>query len=460
MNVMVNRDELPVAVIGAGPIGLAAAAHLVIRGETPVVFEAGDSVGSHLLMWGHVRMFSPWQYNVDPVAASMLAEAGLAGPDPDDLPTGRQLVEQYLQPLADLPQIRPHIHLNTRVTSVSRLGFDKMRTSGREEAPFVIRTETNGEAKEFLAKAVIDASGTYRLPNPLGAGGLPALGEEQLSDLFTYGVPDVLGQDRHRYAGRRVMVVGSGHSAMNVLLSLVRIAEEEPETTITWVVRRGGVEHAFGGESLDGLPARGKLGSDVKELLNRGLIQLVTGFAATAVERTATGLLIRGRQEGAIVTLPEVDQVVVATGARPDLNMLRELRLNLDPALESPQGLAALIDPNVHSCGSVRPHGADLLRHSEVGFYIAGVKSYGRAPTFLLLVGYEQVRSIVAEITGDHEAARAVELTLPETGVCGASCCVFEGAIALPRLDLLGEPGGCGGSCEAENPEAVTCDCS
>ena len=123
-----------------------------------------------------------------------------------------------------------------------------------------------------------------------------------------------------------------------------------------------------------------------------------------------------------------VDELIVGTGFRPDLSMLSELRLGLDPALDCPTTLAPLIDPNEHSCGTVRPHGARELAHPEAGFYIAGMKAYGRAPTFLALTGYEQVRSIIADIAGDKEAAARVELVLPETGVCsGAPVTEAEG---------------------------------
>ena len=116
-----------------------------------------------------------------------------------------------------------------------------------------------------------------------------------------------------------------------------------------------------------------------------------------------------------------VDELIVATGFRPDLNFVRELRIQLDPAIECPVALAPLIDPNEHSCGTVRPHGARELAQPEPGFYFAGMKSYGRAPTFLMLTGYEQVRSIAADIAGDRKAAERVELVLPETGVCSRS---------------------------------------
>ena len=115
--------------------------------------------------------------------------------------------------------------------------------------------------------------------------------------------------------------------------------------------------------------------------------------------------------------LPAVDEVIAATGFRPDWSMLSELRLDLDPAVESPRALAPLIDPNVHSCGTVPPHGAEELKHPDANLFVIGMKSYGRAPTFLMLTGYEQARSVVSAIAGDWESARRVELVLPETGL-------------------------------------------
>ena len=101
--------------------------------------------------------------------------------------------------------------------------------------------------------------------------------------------------------------------------------------------------------------------------------------------------------------------------------MLSEVRLRLDPWLECPTALGPLIDPNEHSCGTVRPHGARELAHPEKDFYVVGMKSYGRAPTFLLATGYEQARSVVAMLAGDVAAAERVELVLPETGVCSTT---------------------------------------
>jgi thioredoxin reductase len=409
--------SLPVAVIGAGPVGLAAAAHLVSRGETPVVFEAGDQVGTAIRQWRHVRVFSPWRYDVDATAAAMLAKTGWTLPDPDHLPTGGELVEQYLEPLAALPSIRPHLRLGTRVAGVSRRGFDKLRTDGRDAAPFVLRVVTGaGGEQDVVARAVIDASGTYGTPGPLGADGIPARGEADVQDRVFSAIPGVLGPHRARYAGRRVAVVGSGHSAANTLLDLAELAAAEPKTAITWIIRRPLSARVLGGGHADALPARGALGRQLRELVDRKAVRLVVGRIA-AVTRTADGVALRD-EAGAI--LAAVDEVVAVTGFRPDLTLLRELRLDLDPAMEAPRALAPLIDPNVHSCGTVPPHGVTELAHPEPGFFVAGMKSYGRAPTFLMVTGYEQVRSIASALVGDWEAARAVRLTLPETGVCGS----------------------------------------
>lgn len=419
-----KTSSLPVAIIGAGPVGLAAAAHLLRHGETPLVFEAGPSVGAAILEWGHVRLFSPWRYLIDREAVALLETHDWHAPDPDGYPTGQELVSQYLFPLAAVQEIQAILRLNTRVTAVTRAGFDKMKTPGREQAPFVLRVEScEGKEHNVLVRAVIDASGTYSQPNPLGAGGTFALGERGVHNAIFYGIPDVLGQERERYAGRRVVVVGSGHSAFNALLDLAQLSEEVPSTKITWAIRRQNAEPLFGGGERDELPARGQLGQRIRDLLERESIRLVTAVAITALARTAQGMVIEGEEE----RIGPVDEIIATTGFRPDLSLLRELRISLDESVESPVALASLIDPNIHSCGTVPPHGVEELAHPEQDFYIVGMKSYGRAPTFLMLTGYEQVRSIVAALCGDWEAARSVELVLPETGVCstdlGGSCC-------------------------------------
>ncbi len=164
--------------------------------------------------------------------------------------------------------MKPHLHLETRVVAVSRQGIDKMKTPGREQASFVLRLQTaNGDEQDVLARAVIDASGTYETPNPLGANGVPALGERALREHIFYGIPDILGTQRERYAGRRVLVVGSGHSAFNALLELAALAQEHPSTHLLWAIRRTDLHQLFGGGEHDALPARGELGQRIQALV-------------------------------------------------------------------------------------------------------------------------------------------------------------------------------------------------
>ena len=432
---MTQREHLPVAVIGAGPVGLAAAAHLLEQGLEPIVFEASRTAGASLLGWGHVRLFSPWRYVVDEAARRILEPAGWVAPDPESYPTGREVVEGYLAPLAAAEPLRTRIRYGTRVVAVVRAGFDKMKTEGRETAPFLLTLrDERGEESTLSVQAVVDASGTSGTPNPVGASGVPAIGERALGDRIFYGIPDVLGTHRARYAGKRVAVVGSGHSAFNALLDLVDLSDEAPGTAVTWVVRKPAdrMRNLFGGGIDDALPARGELGARVRRLVDDGRLRLVSGFRVARLTESPDGILIAGEDA---VTGP-VDEIVAATGLRPDLSFLSELRLGLDPAVESPTALAPLIDPNVHSCGSVPPHGAEELRHPEADLYLVGMKSYGRAPTFLMLTGYEQVRSVAAALAGDWDAARDVRLVLPETGVCssgilaerGVACCGADAA--------------------------------
>ncbi|MFL6114939.1 MAG: FAD-dependent oxidoreductase [Catenulispora sp.] len=412
---MISTDEhLPVAVIGAGPVGLAAAAHLAARGIDFLVLESGTEVGAAIREWGHVRVFSPWRYDTDAAARRLLAAEGWQHPDFEALPTGHELVDEYLAPLAKNPVIAPRLRFGHRVTAIGRRGVDKVRTAGREQAPFQIRATTADGEVRIPARAVIDASGTWRTPNVLGGDGLPALGEDEATAVIAPALPDVLGADRDRFAGRHTLVAGAGHSATNTSINLAALAETEPGTTVTWIVRGRVGARTFGGGEADALPARGALGVRLAALIDSGRVTLLSGFQIDAVRRTGDGVMVialDGREASA-------DRIVSATGFRPDHTIASELRLDLDPILGSTRALASLIDPNEHSCGTVPPHGEAELAHPEPGYYAVGMKSYGRAPTFLMATGFEQVRSVVAFLAGDVEAARDVQLELPETGVC------------------------------------------
>ena len=410
---------LPVAIIGAGPIGLAAAANLVERGIDFVIYEAGDSIADSMRQWGHIRLFSPWKHLVDPASRRLLEASGWTHPDEDGLPTGAELVERYLTPLAALDSIASRIRTGVEVSAVAREGMDRTRTANRLTTPFLLRLNNQGEISEITARAVIDASGTYRSPNSLASTGLEPLGLPEVADLVSHALPDVVGRDRIRFAGRHTTVVGAGHSAANTLLNLAALAEQEPGTRITWVIRNASAVRVTTSAD-DELEARASIGARVDALVASGAITVLDRFEIVRLNRDGDAVRIVGSRAGELVD-HDTDLVVNATGFRPNLDMLREVRLELDEIVEAPKRLAPLIDPNVHSCGTVEPHGFAELQQPENGFFLAGMKSYGRAPTFLLATGYEQVRSITAWLAGDMAAATKVELTLPATGVCSTS---------------------------------------
>jgi flavin-dependent dehydrogenase len=170
MSTSTTDMNLPVVVIGGGPVGLAAAAHLLARGQTPLVLEAGNAVGASIRQWSHVRFFSPWKCTVDAASVALLEPTGWTVPDPERAPTGSEIVERYLEPLAALPEIARHLRLGIRVTAIARRGHEKMKTPGRQDAPFVVRIQSAaGDEEQVFARAVIDASGTWGTSNPPGA---------------------------------------------------------------------------------------------------------------------------------------------------------------------------------------------------------------------------------------------------------------------------------------------------
>ncbi|SDT07762.1 FAD-dependent oxidoreductase [Jiangella sp. DSM 45060] len=404
----------PVVVAGGGPVGLAAAAELAERGLDVVVYERGATAGAAVAEWGHVRLFSAWRELVAPAARRLLQRTGWTEPPADAYPTGAEWARDYLVPLARA--LGERVHTGAEVVGAARRGRDRVVDDGRDGEPLAVHVRHSGGREERVrARGLVDATGTWGRPGPLGGDGLLALGEPAAAAAgrIGYRIPSAAP------AGH-VVVAGSGHSA---LTALVALTSRNGDASVTWILRRGGIGDTFGGGDADELPARGRLGKRARAAVEAGAVRVVTGFRTAAVETGPDGRLTLVAEDGR--TVGAVDHVVALTGLRPDLDWLSELRLELDPALQAPVRLAPLIDPNVHSCGTVPPHGVGELAHPEPGVYLAGMKSYGRAPTFLALTGYEQVRSIAAAFAGDRAAAENVELVLPETGVCGGSdgCC-------------------------------------
>ncbi|MFD2629661.1 NAD(P)-binding domain-containing protein [Oceanobacillus kapialis] len=419
------NQQLPVIIIGAGPVGLAAAAHLVEYKIPFKILEKGESVGSNILEWRHVQLFSPWEYNIDQAALQLLQKTDWQQPDIHKLPTGKDFIEEYLLPLSRLGVIHDNLQYNAEVIHVTKNGADKLKSDKRNERPFVVHYKNGSSLEKIKASAIIDASGSWQNPNPPYADGVWL--NNSLRDLVHTNIPNVY-QQPEVFKERHTVVIGAGHSALNSLMNLAELKEAYPATKISWVLRKESALSAFGGGAQDQLEARGALGTSVHKLVQQGIVEVFTPFHVEDIHNDGIRFVLTS-SEG---TKLSVDEIIVNTGSRPNFDFLREVRYEIDPVVESTPTLAPLIDPNLHSCGTVRPHGEEELRHPEANFYTAGVKSYGRAPTFLMTTGYEQVRSIVAYIAGDVQAAKQVKLKLPETGVCKTTilpqkqqdCCV------------------------------------
>lgn len=390
-----------IAVIGAGPIGLETAANAIESGFDVHVFERGE-VGAHALAWGHVRMFTPWARNIGPASARLLAKNGWTAPDPAALPTGAELVERLLRPLASVPELAGRIHERSQVTHVSRLGSLKGELIGapeRRDRPFRLLVRDGGGREHFLhAFAVIDASGTYGMPNWAGTGGIPARGELHLAPQMSYHCDDVLGLRRERYAGKRTLVIGGGATAATTVTALAQLAAAHPGTRVAWVTRSG--DGPLAGEvPNDSLGARATLFEEARAL-RRGSDPAVTWIGEAEVEdieynsATHRYRVTMQRPEGA--RIEEADQVIVNTGFGPDNTIYRELQIHECYGSRGPMKLsAALLGAGTTDCAAIPAFGVDALTNPEPDFYILGSKSYARYNSFLLATGYQQVTDVM-----------------------------------------------------------------
>lgn len=394
-----NVPDSRIAVLGGGPIGLETALYARTLGFPVTVYEA-QAVGHHPSTWGHVRLFTPWALNVSWLGERRLRETGAWTIDPEALPTGRDLVRDYLRPLAGLPELAGTVREGIRVAALSRgdlLKGDGVTDGSRRGRPFTLLLAS--QEGETLAEAdlVIDATGVYGQPNALGRGGIPAPGERALGDRLETGLPDVAGRDRERYAGKRVLVVGNGLSAATSVVALAGL----PETAVVWVTRGAGPPVAAIQD--DTLPSRVALtraandlaagsGDRVRHLARSS----VTGFRVEAGEVRAILLTPSGQETVA------ADRVLAQTGFRPDNGLYRELQVHECYASQGPMKLAAaLLGAAGGDCMTQSGFGPDSLVHPEPGFFIVGHKSYGRNPAFLLRTGREQIRDVFRLVSGD-----------------------------------------------------------
>lgn len=404
-----NIDNLPIAIIGGGPIGLSAASNLVMRKQSFILFESGEQVGSSFLDYGHVRLFSPWENNIDPISKQLLIKSEWQEPVLKRLPYAGDVFHEYIKPLSELSYLKPYIHLNSRVIGVGRENKDKKKSTDRNRTPFILHVDNSGKIKTFLAKAVIDASGTWQQQNPIGAGGILAQGEKNASKHIFYGIPDVLNKHKERYIGKRTMVVGSGHSAVNTLINLSKLKRREMNTTIVWVLRKKDISDTFS-TPKDKILGRYKLEEQIERLVTEGYVEVYTPFFINEVRQNNNVIDILGTLEKKQKIISDVDEIISTTGSRPNFEYLSEVRFDRNPTIECAPKLEKIISPRK---GIVPPHGEELLRQPEKDFYILGAKSFGRASTFFLTTGYEQARSVTAYLTGDIKSSQQTEITLP-----------------------------------------------
>jgi hypothetical protein len=396
------------AILGAGPIGLEAAIYARALGYDPVVYERGDA-GEHVRRWGFIRLFSPWKLETSPLGLEEVRRSGGTEPDPESCPTGLELIESYLAPLAR--SLGDRLRTGVEVAAISKVGLLKGENIGgrlRARAPFRLLLRKNGEEEEALADIVIDATGVYGNPSYLGDGGIPALGEIAARDAIRYHLADVNGEERAEFAGKSVLVVGAGHGAATSLLDLAALAADAPGTEVIWARRSTGPD-PLPVLAADPLPERSRLGREANRIAAEPPpgVTVLSGVAVQSIARREGRLAVTFRpiDGGALPYTAAVDRIIANVGYRPSMAMLRELQVHYCYASEGPMSLAAALlgQGRGGDCLLQSSHGAETLKNPEPGFFIAGAKSYGRRNDFLLRVGREQVRDIFRLIEDDPD---------------------------------------------------------
>lgn len=412
-----GQGPLRVAVLGAGPIGLEAALYGAALGHDVTVYERGE-LGQSVAQWRHVRMFSPWRMNVTPLGLSELRrspperEARRGDPlrDPERCPTGAEFLDEYLLPLSRSPLLRGRVRTRSRVIAIGREGVHKGDTTGRAEAPFRLLIDDLAGEHVAHADVVLDCTGTYSTPNPLGAGGILAPGERWLGERLLRHLPDVLGRDRARFARRRVLLVGAGQSAATCAPALLELCKSEPGTEVVWASRRPEAqpytlypsdpfpERDLVLRSANHVAAQGSSGDEARPF------RFFAGAGVDSLRAEGHRLRVTLRESaGERVVLDELfDEVIGLCGYGPDRELYRELQVHECYASLGPMKLAAaLVASGADGDCTAQPLlGFESLRTPEPDFYILGSKSYGRTSTFMLPVGHAQIRTVFGALPG------------------------------------------------------------
>ncbi|MEA2421001.1 MAG: hypothetical protein QOF55_100 [Thermoleophilaceae bacterium] len=412
---MTIEQQPRVAILGAGPVGLEAALAVAERGWDLTVFEAAGRAGGNVRDWGHVRLFTPWDMNVSERMRLALPDA----PAGSSLPTGAELADLLLDPLAALPSIAPRVRLGTRVEAVAREGLlkhEEIASHARGARRFrLLVSDASGHESVEYADAVIDCTGTYGNPNALGDGGIPAPGERALGDRIERRLPAVGGPGERAgrgkgagrgggagrgFAGQTILLTGAGHSAQTAARSLAELARDAPGTRVIWAIRSA--EPTWGAVQADPLPERAALTRAARELAGGAsdAVEPRLGHVTEALEHSADGRINVTLRNG----LPEevtVDRVLALNGGVGDFSLYRQLQVHECYATSAPMKLsAALLGAAAGDCLEQQSHGPDTLTNPEPGFFILGAKSYGRNSQFLMRIGWAQVDDVMGLIAG------------------------------------------------------------
>ena len=394
--------EPQIAILGSGPTGLEAALAAAERGLPFSLYEAAPHVAGHIRSWGHVSLFTPWSMNVSPRMRAALEAAGVEVPDGDGCPTGDELADRLLVPLAALPAIAPNLRLSSRVVAVGREGLlkhEEISSPARAAQPFrLLIADADGNERIEHASVVIDTTGTYSNPNLLGDGGIPAAGELALDGEVRRDLPNFAQESD--WAGKTILLVGAGHSAQTAVRDLAKLAEVAPGTRVIWAVRKA--VHSCGADDSDVLPERGQLLREAAALANGGspAVEVKPGVAIESLRRDGAKIEVALRSARGVETVA-VDSILSLTGFVPDDRMYRQLQIHECYAFSAPMKLSAALlgaAGGGGDCLSQTSHGADTLVNPEPNFYILGIKSYGRNTNFLMRVGWEQVGEVFGRI--------------------------------------------------------------
>jgi putative NAD(P)-binding protein len=392
-----SHSKPRIAILGAGPTGLEAALAAAEASFPFTVYEAAPTVAGNVRSWGHVRLFTPWDMNVSPRMRRRLEAAGREVPGGQECPTGRQLADRLLAPLAALPEIAPHLRLGTRVLAIGREGLlkhEEIATEARGRHPFRILLG-DGSGREWTEKAdvAIDATGTWGNPNSLGDGGIPAPGERSFGREIRRDIPDFLGEAED-WAGKTVLLAGAGHSAQTVVRDLAALALQAPGTRVIWALRNP--NPCWGTREGDPLPQRAGLAAEAAALAGGASPAVEVRRGAVVEEITKpNGRIEVVLRHGAGPERIAVDRILSLTGFVGDHGLYRQLQVHECYATCGPIKLsAALLGAGGADCLAQSSHGAETLTNPEPGFFILGAKSYGRNNSFLMRVGWEQVGEV------------------------------------------------------------------